>query len=76
MREPELELTIIFCFLLWIAYLCYRSRNQRIVELKREETLKQAFELLQNSNELLVNSNQVLAKSVESFNTKNKEETT
>ena len=73
MNQPELELTLIFCFLVWFAYLCYRSRNERIVELKREETMQQAFELLERSNELLLKSNTVLAKAVETINTKNKE---
>lgn len=32
------DLAFIFCVLMIVEYLCYSSRNHRIVELKKQET--------------------------------------
>lgn len=55
-------LAFIFCVLVIVGYLCYSSRNHRIVELKKQETIQQSFDLLAKTNDLYIRSNTLLAK--------------
>jgi len=50
-----------------VGYLCYNSWNKRVVELKRQETLQQSFELLAKANDLYIRSNTLLAKIAEAM---------
>lgn len=56
------DLAFIFCVLVIVGYLCYSSRNHRIVELKKQETIQQSFDLLAKANDLYIRSNTLLAK--------------
>lgn len=56
------DLAFIFCVLMIVEYLCYSSRNHRIVELKKQETIQQSFDLLVKANDLYIKSNTLLAK--------------
>lgn len=67
MSKHEILLTVIFCVTVFTGYLCYNSWNKRVVEIKRQETLQQSFELLAKANELYIRSNTLLAKIAEAL---------